>query len=225
MFRATVTIAISEEQRQRLENLLTPKQVRQAMFQAVKRTIGGPRSGVLGAFRARVLSEINITKKYVDRVIVAKGPYGEIPEGRVSVSRESIPLIAFRPRVTKKGGATATIGKGKPPVTYRHGFRATVKSAEQRAGGLPGHFGIFYRADHLPTKGPNFGAKNKKGQPRFKLTKKGRAGRFAITEAMGPSVLSVYGEQGTTKVAQEELAKAHELLDKNIQSQIDRFTK
>jgi hypothetical protein len=209
---ALVTISVSEEQRRGPENWLSPKQVRQAMYQAVKRTTktGGTQ------INRRVRAEINITKKYADRAIRVFDPKGDNPVGVVSIARRSIPLIAYRPRVSKRGGVLAVLTKGKPALRLRHAFKATVKTKGE-GDEHDGHLGIFGRARHLPTKGPNAG----KG----KLTPRGFAGRLAIKQAYGPSVLSVLGEQGTTKVAQEELAKLHDVLLKNLDSQIARFTK
>jgi hypothetical protein len=207
---AFVTISVSDEQLATLQAALPPKQVRSALFQAVKRTT---KTGATQVNR-RVRAEINISKKYADRAIRVFDPKGDNPVGVISISRKPIPLIAYRPRVSKKAGVRATISKNKPPVVYRHAFKATVKTKgtdDQHEG----HEGIFFRTRHLPTKGKNAG----KG----KLTPRGFAGRLAIKEAMGPSVLSVFGEAGTTRVASEELAKLHDVLQKNLDSQMDRF--
>lgn len=205
-----LTVSVSDEQRAALEAVLPPKQVRQALFQAVKRTINSGRVQV----NRRVREEINITKKYADRAIKSYDPKGDDPVGYISISRQPIPLIAYRPRFTKKG-VRVVVSKKKPPLVYRHAFEAAVRSQQQAAQGIEGHLGVFVRARHLPTKGPNVG----KG----KLTPKGIAGRFAIKELMGPSVLSVLGEQGTTQVAREELAKLQGTLEKNLAGQMDRF--
>lgn len=207
---AFVSIQVSDEAIQWLKGALPAKQVRQALFQAVKRTT---KTGATQINR-RVRAEINISKKYADRAIRVFDPKGDNPVGVVSISRRSIPLIAYRPRVSKRGGVRVTIGKGKPAVVFRHAFKATVRTKGE-AGVHDGHEGIFGRTRHLPTKGRNAG----KG----KLTPRGFAGRLAIKEAMGPSVLSVLGEQGTTRVAQEELAKLHDVLQKNLDSQVNRF--
>ena len=210
MARPFIAIQVSEEQRRELEAVLTPKQVRQALFQAVKRTTKTGRAQV----NRRVREEINISKKYADRAITSRDPKGDDPVGVITISRRPIPLIAYRPRVSKKGGARVTISKHKPPVAFKHYFRATVKlKGEDQEH--DGHEGIFFRTRHLPTKGKNAG----KG----KLTPRGFAGRLAIKQAMGPSVLSVFGEDGATKVATEELAKLQAVLQKNIDSQLNRF--
>jgi hypothetical protein len=224
-FQSFVRVEVSPEQLAELEGALNPKQVRSALFQAVKRTT---KTGATQINR-RVRAEININKKYADRAIRAREPSGDNPVGVISISRYPIPLIAYRPRVSKKGGARVTIGKGKPPIVYRHAYKATVKTAGTD-GVHEGHEGIFLRDRHLPTKGPNADRvrewvyKGKKRKSRIKLTPRGIAGSFAMRELMGPSVLSVLGEEGTTKVAQEELAKLNGVLQKNLDSQFFRFT-
>lgn len=210
MARPFITIEVSEAQRLELEAVLSPAQVRRALFQAVKRTTNTGRTQV----NRRVREEINITKKYADRAITSRDPAGDNPVGTITISRLPIPLIAYRPRFSKRAGVRVTVSKRKPPIVFRHAFQATVRTAGTE-GTHEGHLGAFARTRHLPTKGPNVG----KG----KLTPRGFAGRFAIKELMGPSVLSVLGEAGTTKVAQEELAKLHDVLEKNVRSQMDRF--
>lgn len=227
-----VTVAVSDEQLKELEAVLPPKQVRIALFQAVKKTVGiPPHGGGRTQINKRVREELNISKKYADRAISARMTSGDNPVGVISILRRPIPLIAYRPRVSKKGGARVTVAKGKPPIVYRHAFKATVKTAGSNGAEHEGHEGIFVRDRHLPTKGPNadhvreWVYKGKKRKSRIKLTPQGIAGSFAIRELMGPSVLSVLGEAGTTKVAQEELAKLQDVLQKNLDSQIARFTK
>ena len=217
--RAFVSLAVSDEQRKEVESLLPPRQVHAALFGAVKEVTRSGRTQI----DRRVRQEINITTKYTGRAIKAHLPRGGEPVGTISISRLPIPLIAYRPRVSKRGGVVAKVGKHHPPVVYRHGFRARVKSEFQKAQGLEGHQGVFFRAKHLPTKGPNAGAKNKKGEPMYKLTPAGVAGRFAVKEIPGPSVLSVLGERGTTRVASEELAKLQAKLDERVRSKVDRF--
>src|SRR4051812_26047722 len=96
-----VTIAVSDAQLAELEAVLNPKQVRAALFQAVKRTT---KTGATQINR-RVRAEINISKKYADRAISAREPSGDNPVGVISILRRPIPLIAYKPRVSKKGGA------------------------------------------------------------------------------------------------------------------------
>lgn len=186
----------------KLDETLNPRQIRSATFQAVKRTTGK----VAGIIQAELQERTVVKTKYIKRVVKTTAATGDPPVGRIRVSQELLPLVAYQAKVTKRGGAVVTVSKDRTPITLRHAFRATV--------GKGGHRGVFLRARNLPTKGPNEG----KG----KLTPRGIAGRLAIKEQFGPSVLDLVELPevlGAIKIdTQAEMAKY-------LNSQIDRFTK
>jgi hypothetical protein len=202
-------VVIDPQDLQRMREALSPSQYRSATFQAVKGTTGKVRTIIAGKVRER--SEVK--KKYVDRVIRTKQPRGDPPVGEVTVSQELLPLIAFKARALKRGGVRVTVSPDRTPLTLRHAFLAKMKS---------GHTGVFLRARHLPTKGPNAGLKTAKGKPKYKLTARGIAGRFAIDEQFGPSVLQVVA---LPEVLDSIVLDVGEDLAKRVNSQMDRFLK
>ncbi len=208
-----INFTINEAQLARLKADLSPRQVKQAQFQAIKRTT---------AFAARqvqdkVQEETYINKKYVRRVVIATAPKGEPPVGKVTISQKLVPLIGYRVSATKKNGVIAYVSRDRPPIFLRHGFKAFVFSKQQaEQGSTVGHTGIFVRTRHLPTKGPNAG--NKK----LKLTPRGFAGRLSVEEQFGPSVLNLVEQPKLLGAITDEV---NAQLEKNIQSQLDRFLK
>lgn len=208
-----LVFSIPQADRLKLRELLDPKQVRQAEFQAVNRTT----NALARIVRKGVQDEVKITKKYVDRVIYTRKAKGDPPEGSIEISQRLLPLIAYGGRASKRSGVTVQISKHKPPLRLRHAFKATVRTAG--ADGIhDGHLGYFTRGRNLPTKGPNVGNTKVTG----KLTPKGFAGRLTIIERFGPSILDVVE---IPKVLDRIVFDADAELHKNLMSQIDRFTK
>jgi hypothetical protein len=198
-----IGISISESQLADTRALLDPKVFGRAVFAAVKRTTQGAATDV----RRIVRAETNIQAKYVSRVIKPVMPHGDPPVGQVVISHELVPLIGYGARGSKRSGVRAIVSKGRDPIQLRHAFIATMKS---------GHRGVFTRSRHLPTKGP--GAGNRK----LKLTPRGFAGRFAIDEAFGPAVTDLVN---VPDIEKSVVSSITERLEKNLNSQIDRFTK
>jgi hypothetical protein len=207
-----INISMNEAQLARLRADLSPQQVKQAQFQAIKRTT---------AFAARevqdvVKAETYINTKYVRRVVTSKVSKSDSPFGTVTISQRLVPLIAYRVTASKRGGVTAYLAKNRAPIRLRHAFKRRVFSAEQAAQGDTGHVGIFLRARHLPTKGRNVGNR------RLKITRRGFAGRLAIEEQFGPSVLNLVEQPKLLGAITDEVTVQ---LEKNTQSQLDRFLK
>jgi hypothetical protein len=205
----SISISISDSQFAKLSAELNPKQLKQAMFQAIKRTTDYARTKV----RSTVKDKTYMRPKYINRAVNSKVSKSDPPEGLITISQRLVPLIAFKATVGKRGGARVHISKDKPAILLRHAFRARVKSYNQKAEDA-GHLGIFLRSKHLPTKGPNMG----KG----KIGKHGRAWRLAIEEQFGASVLNLV--EVPTVIAAIG-ADVQNQLEKNVQSQLDRFTK
>ncbi len=205
-----VDVRLPEAEIAKLKEQLSPKQFQQANYQVVKKTT----AKLVTLIRREVRGQVTISKKYVDRVIKQSGPSGDPPTGTVVVKKERIPLIAFSSRVDKRaGGVLVKVAKSLKPIQLKHGFFATV--------GKGAHEGIFLRARHLPSKGPNAGVLNKHGNPKFKLTPRGIAGRFAIEEQFGPSILKVISIPEVLKRIEFD---STEYMLEQIDSQLYRFT-
>jgi len=205
-----IELILPEDQRQKLAERLSAGQLRRASYQIVKRTT----AQLVKLIRREVRGQVNINKKWVDRVVTQVSPQGDPPVGKVIVKKRAIPLAAFKARVLKRGGVSVRVSKLLPPVVLRHGFMANVGSGD--------HEGIFLRARHLPTKGPNASRLNKHGRPALKLTPAGFAGRLAIREQFGPSIHKLVS---IPDVLQRIRFDAAAYMAKQAQSQVDRFTK
>jgi len=204
-----IDVIIPDEQMARLAERLNPRQLHQATYQIVKRTT----AQVVKRIRNEVRSQVDISKKWVDRVVSQVNPSGEPPVGKVIVKKMPIPLIAFKVRALKHGGVSVRIGKGRPPLVLHHAFVATMPT---------GHEGVYLRSRHLPTKGPNSGKLNKHGKPLLKLTAQGFAGRLAIDEQFGPSI---YKLLTIPAVLKQITFDSNAYMAQQAQSQLDRFTK
>lgn len=198
-----ITIQIDDAQLRRLEADLKPRQIKQALFQAVKRTAGK----VVTLVRKAVADRTFIKKKYVDRAVKLDGPHGDMPVATIRVSRKPIPLIAFPHTRSRKGGVTVRVSKDLPPIKLAHAFIARVASPSQAEQGA-GHEGVFLRS-RRPT------GKNK-------LTPRGFTGRLAIEEQFGKPVMAVVDMPA---VMQKIELDTRAEMDKQIQGQLDRFLK
>jgi hypothetical protein len=188
----------------RARELLNPKQLKQGMFQAVKRTT----ATAVTAVKREVRAESFIKKKYIDRAIVAKAPSGDPPIGMITVKRMKIPAIGFQVSESKKGGVRIRYLKGKPSFLLKHAFIATVKAAAKNPDDDNEHQGVFFRT--------------RRAKPPGKLTKQGFAGRLRIKQQMGPAVIDVVSIPEAFAKLQDDIAAT---LTKNMESQIDRFIK
>lgn len=216
-------ITIPPDQVKKLEAAIGPKATKQAMYQAVLRTT---RAGTT-IFKTRIREKLNLDTKYINRVIETKvqGESLESPDvrGTIIVKHELIPMVAYADRKAgKQGGVTVVMGKGKLPVYLRHAFYATV--------GVGKHKGIFFRAEgrdksagkeRFIITGGRVGKRYKHGG---RLTPTGYARRFPIEEKFGPSVVDAFGVDALTATGQQIIADLGATLEKNIQSQLNRFT-
>jgi hypothetical protein len=207
---STLAIRINTAQHARLKAMLNPKQFKAAQFQAVKRTTTFAERQV----KKEVREQTTINKKYVDRVVKSRVSREDPPLGVVTISQRLVPAVGYKHTASKRSGVTVSPTKGKPTIRLKHGFKARARSPQQGEGG--GHVGIFLRGKRLPSKGPNVGKK------RYKLTKRGFAGRLVIEEQFGPSVLDIVSVPG---IRAKLVTAISDVLDKNVRSQIDRFTK
>ena len=209
-----VSISIDPAQLAEMRRVLDPKQFKQAQYQAVRRTTNAARRIVENV----VTEKVNLTRKYARRAVTSRvASENGVNTGAVTITQRPIPLIGYRPKVSKRGGVTVTISLDRAPVFFRHAFKATVRTLEQVIADeeFEGHTGIFQRARGV---GEFRGA----GGNRRGVTPEGFAHRLPIKELRGPSVLDVVEIPDVEKRVTEELGDA---LSRNVQSQIDRFVK
>lgn len=183
----SISVEIPADVLAKLKKELSPQEFRQATFQVVKRTT----AKLVTIIRKRLKEHSTINKKYVDRVITQFPPKGDPPVGMVRIVKAPIPLVAFKFKASKGGGVSVVVSKDIAPILLRHAFLATMKAIDAKSLETSTHKGIFYRARHTPTKGPGSYLKDRAGKPKYKLTPAGIAGRLAIKQAMGPSVLTI----------------------------------
>jgi hypothetical protein len=195
-----LTVEIPEQQYRELLQALEPKQARQATFAAVKRATESGASFMASLVRKRT----TLAREEAAKVIKANVPSGDPPVGRITIKQKLIPLSKFKFASLSRGGVSVKIDKDRPPLRLSHAFIATMKS---------GHQGVYLRAKHLPTKGPNIG----KGR----LTPQGFAGRFAIAEQFGPSVLQFISDPAVFKDVQDHIQT---VLVRRAASQLARFS-
>jgi hypothetical protein len=168
---ALVTVTISKEQEQALAKLLNPQQLKQSIFQAIKRTV---KSGEV-QIRREVQEIINVTTKGASRVI--KGAVSsDGRSGYLRVTKKAMPLSLFKgARQTKSGVVVRTLVGGSP-LRLRHAFLATV--------GTGGHRGVFVRGG--------------KGAKRFPIKQRYGPSAFGLLEESGR--MTRLGEQQTEKL-------------------------
>jgi hypothetical protein len=189
-----------------------PKEHKQARYQAVKRTADQGRKMIFNRFKEQYprvqqskIESGDLTKRR--RPIVSEVTKGANPVGTISVRDLKIPLIAFGPKgpgskiptLGRPGGVTVLMDKAKGPETFRHAFKAQMKS---------GHIGIFLR-----TLGKGRSVHARAGSSPF-------AARFPIRELYGPSIYDLVDVPAINK---EVMAELDGMLILNIESQEKRF--
>lgn len=194
----SVQIGINESQLAEIRKLLNPKQFQQAIYQAVKRTTSKGTTIVRDKMKAATF----INTKYVRRAVTTKMESGETPVGIVNISQHQVPLIGYRVNVSKRGGAIAQASRDRPPLIFRHAFKGKIRNRKTQDAD-EGHIGIFLRR-------------------KSDRTKSGFVARLPIDEVLGPSVLSLVE---APKMLSEVETILQDELEKQVQSQVDRFTK
>jgi len=242
---STVQVKVSDATFREAMDVLDPAQLRRALFQTVSRTTREGRTDV----RREVREKSRAPRKYVDKAISThleiRDP--EPPIGTIHIRHEGIPAIEFKPNFRGKGGVSVRFSKGGTPVMFRHGFMARMKSGHEgvfirkrlpvfnsktdvhdlvkagfpeheakqifaREGGPQEQFGRGIRYQKRLSVGGNF--------PR--VNAKGIAWRLPIKELKGPSIVATVELADVFKRIESSLAGR---LEKNLRSQIDRFTK
>jgi hypothetical protein len=145
--------------------LLDPAIHRAVVRNAVKQTVKDGKGMVVD----EVQSQTTAIKKYITRAIKTRVTSNDPPVGEIVVTRQPLPLIAFK-TTASKSGITATISQGRTPIVFKHAFKTRVASAAQAAQGVS-RLGIFERA-------------RGKGKGGF-------ASRLPIKQLMGPPITSI----------------------------------
>lgn len=213
------TVGIPDDQVKHLEATLGTATAKRAMYQAVLRTT---RAGT-GIVQRCVKERMMLDQKYIKRVVRSEVKGGDLTtEGAIIIENEPIPLIAYGDRTAgQQGGVTVIISKNRLPLYLRHAFIATV--------GKGRHKGIFFRAkgrDRSAGTEKQYNTRNffnERYKEGGRLTKTGYARRLPIEEQYGPSVVDVFGEGELKTIGETILADVQQTLQKNIQSQMDRF--
>lgn len=222
---SNVTFEIDDRTYGQLQRVLNPKQLKQAIYQAVNRTTN--RGRIIAA--KAVLDKMTIPRKYVDAkdnryaAIKTRIIKGDRPEGRISVRDQQLPMSAFKHSATK-AGVRVTIDKSTPAEFFRHAFVAVVRSKRQEELGVS-HKGIFVRRKVNAADAQRYFQKNKQSFYRTAksraITPKGYAWRLPLGELFGPSVLDFISRD---EIRRAVLAGIGNELGKQIDSQVKRFT-
>ncbi len=192
-----------------------PKQLRQAHYAAVNKTVDQGRVMIFKRFQQQYpnvqkskIESGDLTKR--KRPIVSRVENKENqPTGIISVRDYKIPMIAFKPSgggaaiPSKPGGVKVVMDQSRGVQLFRHAFRAKMRS---------GHIGIFNRVS--AKSGGNW-----KAGWKHKTTASGFAARFPIRELMGPSI---YDLVDVPAINAWVMAQIDGILLKNIQGQIAR---
>src|SRR4051812_21236624 len=132
MASAVTTTVVSPQRNQLalMRQLLNPKQFKQGIYQAVRRTT----NAAAKIFRDIVQERTFLQAKYAKRVIKSRVQGGDLPVGTVTISQEKVPLIGYQ--VTNHGrkvGVEVMVSKDRPPIHLRHAFLVRLRTAEQEA--------------------------------------------------------------------------------------------
>jgi hypothetical protein len=143
----------------------------------------------------RLAAEINLRQKDIrPQVRITKANYDKL-EGKVTVSRKPVPLIDFIGTRQTKAGVSVQVRRGGERQVLKGTFLARMKTS---------HLGVFERRRKA--------GKRQAGGPRF--------GRLPIDERFGLT-LTGYLSHAPAVITEEQQAAA-DLLQKNVDSQIQR---
>lgn len=220
----SVSFVINQAEISRLKGILSPSQLRSATYNAVLRTT---KAGARIAGDA-VMAASNIGAKWVrperkkggnrNRAIYWEMRRGEsAPFGTITINGKPMPLIAYKPTVSKKSGVTVQFSKGRGNLHLPNAFKAKVSSEAQALQGVS-HTGIFYRARADAANA----RPSRKGKSPIKATKSGRVPRGPIDQAYGPTVLSFIK---IPAIEREVLGQIGNRLQKELDGQVSRFVK
>jgi hypothetical protein len=223
----TVNFEITAAQIADLQRVLSPKQARQAVYVAVSRTTKRAKAIATKAVQQR----LTIPRKYIDdeknrHSALSATILGRDVDavGRLRIKEKQLPLSAFKYRSTKRG-VTVTVDKSAAPLTFRHAFASRVRSKRQEELGV-GHTGIFVRRKVTAANAPAYFRKNRESfyrtAKRNAITPRGYAWRLPIGELFGPTILDFISRGEIRDAVLRDIGNE---LDKQLDSQISRFTK
>lgn len=173
----------------------------------------------LTRFRTRLVDMLDDehlakTSEIRDRVKVSSKAVGTEFGGSVTVSYGQVPIIDFKTRFTKHGGAKVQMLASEPQQVFKFAFKASMNS---------GHTGGFQRKYGAAKVAPQTGSyKNRR------IKRGPRAGQFLkrqpIKELFGPAVVRVFDIRPQLTVdATEKLGEIFsESLDRKIKWQLDK---
>ena len=206
--------------------LLTDDEADRVAADAINRSLTTVRSRVSYSLAAK----INLPRTYILQLLDLKRASPSNPVGSVTVRRDDgssrqrhgIPLMEFPGTVQTRAGVLVQVLKDGKVELLRGTFIQVMAS---------GHEGVFERASHLPSEGPNAGAVLKRhgkdgrepGDPKYRLIP-GReyrsAGRFSIVERFGPTLPGVLA--GSPDVLDAIRVESGDIVSKNVASQVSR---
>lgn len=104
---------------------------------AIRSAINDTLQRTKGPIAGELAQEINLGKQRIGKQIAITGrPTAYALSGELTISHEPIRLEDYKPRWSRAGGVMVTTIKSEGPHTFRHGFRARMKS---------GHVGFYLR--------------------------------------------------------------------------------
>jgi len=214
-----VSIGLLDREVLAVRAVLDPKQYRQAMFQATKRTTR--RGRVMAGDVVR--EALPIRKKFIDDPkssdAAIKATFDKSTQTGSIVTRDKpIPLAEFPNSETAKG-ITVKLDKKKPRLTLRHAFKESVSSKAQLAQAVA-HVGIFSRRKNVTSRlGQTYDYRGKK----YKIGKnaKGIMWRIPMEERTGPTPFQRVKKDDVLAPLLQNLG---ELFREEFGNQISRFT-
>lgn len=215
MVAANVSIGLSAADLRGLQDDLRGVRngARIAIYTAINDTLKSGRAELVRRMREHLTAKAGEVR---DRIKVTKPARQDDLFGRMAVDYKAVPLAEFKGSASKRG-VTAQPIKGQPAQTFKHAFRATMKSthtgyfARARVLALPratvsaamrtGNFAteaearmslaIMRRDPKYLTTGLRLKRSRTQG-PYVAATVHGFASRLPIDELFGPSVLTAF---------------------------------
>jgi hypothetical protein len=190
-------IAVNTEQRQRVERMLSGADARDALSSAVRKTAATAKVRLARIIGEELALPQAAIKKQIIAQRVAKGDL----TATLTLKRVKIPIIKFGARALSRGGVSVRVSRKKGIEHRLHWFIARMPT---------GHEGVFTRDTGKPPR-------------RVEREKNGRkyTSQLPIREVLGPTPLGVF--TASPGIADKALKEIGGVLEKNVQSQIDRF--
>jgi hypothetical protein len=174
---------------------LDEKSIARAQAWAINRTLGNAMTSITKA----IGKEYNIKAKDIKKAMVKVNAKPSTPWGLIKVSGRTLPLIAFKPRQTKKG-VSVQILKGKRAV-IPGAFITTMST---------GHTGVYAKGKYK-RKGGSFQFRKKRINKAPRTTRSGIVAYpdLNITELQSVSIPQAFANDVIQKVVAKELAEKY----------------